>query len=319
MSYGIVGIVGVLGFLSGLLLTSVLIPILKHKQAGQNIREEGPESHKKKAGTPSMGGIAIIGATLVSFVIGGFLSTESAVIAAGFILFGLIGFLDDHLKVIRHNNLGLRAWQKFGMQTVVAAAFAVYMAMFSCLGTAVFVPFVNRYYDFGPWYIPFIMFTVLAMANAVNLTDGLDGLAAGVTAIVALTMALLAVDTGADPSGSFYSALMGACIGFLVYNRYPAKIFMGDTGSLALGGGLAVAAIVMKMELILPIVGFVYVAEAMSDVIQVAFFKITGGKRIFRMAPLHHHFELGGMKESHVVIMFWIIALICCMIGTIII
>nr|HUM56378.1 phospho-N-acetylmuramoyl-pentapeptide-transferase [Bacillota bacterium] len=268
MSYGIIVIVGLLGLTSGILLTSLLIPVLLHKQTGQNIRAEGPLSHQKKAGTPSMGGIAIIGATIVSAAIGGFVSMDSAVIAAGFLLFALIGFLDDRLKVIKHENLGLRAWQKFGMQFLLAVLFAVYMAYFSDKGTSVFVPFVNEYYDFGIWYIPFIIFTILSMVNAVNLTDGLDGLAAGVTAIVALCMAAVSVYIGADSSGCFFAALMGGCLGFLFYNRYPAKVFMGDTGSLALGGGIAVAAIVMKMELLLPVAGFVYVLEALSVVLQ---------------------------------------------------
>ncbi len=312
MSYGIIVIVGLLGLTSGILLTSLLIPVLLHKQTGQNIRAEGPLSHQKKAGTPSMGGIAIIGATIVSAAIGGFVSMDSAVIAAGFLLFALIGFLDDRLKVIKHENLGLRAWQKFGMQFLLAVLFAVYMAYFSDKGTSVFVPFVNEYYDFGIWYIPFIIFTILSMVNAVNLTDGLDGLAAGVTAIVALCMAAVSVYIGADSSGCFFAALMGGCLGFLFYNRYPAKVFMGDTGSLALGGGIAVAAIVMKMELLLPVAGFVYVLEALSVVLQVTYFKVTGGKRIFRMAPLHHHLEMGGMKETKVVIIFWLLTFICC-------
>ncbi len=312
MSYGIIVIVGLLGLTSGILLTSLLIPVLLHKQTGQNIRAEGPLSHQKKAGTPSMGGIAIIGATIVSAAIGGFVSMDSAVIAAGFLLFALIGFLDDRLKVIKHENLGLRAWQKFGMQFLLAVLFAVYMAYFSDKGTSVFVPFVNEYYDFGIWYIPFIIFTILSMVNAVNLTDGLDGLAAGVTAIVALCMAAVSVYIGADSSGCFFAALMGGCLGFLFYNRYPAKVFMGDTGSLALGGGIAVAAITMKMELLLPVAGFVYVLEALSVVLQVTYFKVTGGKRIFRMAPLHHHLEMGGMKETKVVIIFWLLTFICC-------
>ena len=312
MSYGIIVIVGLLGLTSGILLTSLLIPVLLHKQTGQNIRAEGPLSHQKKAGTPSMGGIAIIGATIVSAAIGGFVSMDWAVIAAGFLLFALIGFLDDRLKVIKHENLGLRAWQKFGMQFLLAVLFAVYMAYFSDKGTSVFVPFVNEYYDFGIWYIPFIIFTILSMVNAVNLTDGLDGLAAGVTAIVALCMAAVSVYIGADSSGCFFAALMGGCLGFLFYNRYPAKVFMGDTGSLALGGGIAVAAIVMKMELLLPVAGFVYVLEALSVVLQVTYFKVTGGKRIFRMAPLHHHLEMGGMKETKVVIIFWLLTFICC-------
>lgn len=226
-----------------------------------------------------------------------------------------LDFFDDYLKVVKKNNLGLRAYQKFGLQIIISVAFAVYMALFSGDGTSVWIPFVNVNVDFGIWYIPFIAFVLLAMTNAVNLTDGLDGLAAGVTTLVTLFFAIAAVTYGASSgAGVFCSALTGACLGFLVYNKNPAKVFMGDTGSLALGGGLAAAAIVMHFELLLPIAGFVYVLEALSVIIQVVSFKTTG-KRVFRMAPIHHHFELSGLKEKQVVGIFWGLALICCVIG----
>lgn len=315
MSYITIGIVAVLAFLASVIFTSLEIPILRKKQAGQNIREEGPKSHYAKAGTPSMGGLAMIGAAIVGTAIGRFYSPQLAAVVMVFVLFGAIGFFDDYLKVVKKNNLGLRAYQKFGLQIIISVAFAVYMAMFSGDGTSVWIPFVNINLDFGIWYIPFIAFVLLAMTNAVNLTDGLDGLASGVTALVSLFFAVAAVTYGASSgAGVFCSALTGACLGFLVYNKNPARVFMGDTGSLALGGGLAAAAIVMHFELLLPIAGFVYVMEALSVIIQVVSFKLTG-KRVFRMAPLHHHFELSGLKEKQVVYIFWGAALLCCILG----
>ncbi len=316
MDYVTIGIAVVAALIAALVFTPLEIPVLRRKQAGQNIREEGPKSHLSKAGTPSMGGIAIIGATIVGCAVGRYYSMQQAVVVLVFALFGLIGFLDDYLKVVKKNNLGLRAYQKFGLQIIISVAFAVYMAMYSGEGTSVWVPFINVNIDFGIWYIPFIAFVLLAMTNAVNLTDGLDGLASGVTAVVSLFFAVAAVAYGAIAgAGVFCSAVTGACLGFLVYNKNPAKVFMGDTGSLALGGGLAAAAIVMHFELLLPIAGFVYVMEALSVVMQVCYFKLSGGKRIFRMAPIHHHFELSGLKEKQVVAMFWGIALICCLFG----
>lgn len=315
MSYVTIGIIAVLGFLASVTLTSLEIPILRHKQAGQNIREEGPKSHQAKAGTPSMGGIAIIAATIVAAAIGRHYSPDLFAASIVFLLFGLIGFIDDYLKVIKKNNLGLRAYQKFGLQIIVSVAFAVYMAYFSGDGTSVWIPIADINVDFGIWYVPFIAFVLLAMTNAVNLTDGLDGLATGVTSLVALFFAIAAATYGlGGGAGVFCSAMTGACLGFLVYNKNPAKVFMGDTGSLALGGALAAAAIVMHLELLLPIAGLVYVLEALSVIIQVISFKLTG-KRVFKMAPLHHHFELSGLREKQVVGLFWALALLSCVIG----
>ena len=232
-----------------------------------------------------------------------------------FLGFGFIGFFDDYLKVIKKNNLGLRAYQKFGLQIVISVALAVFLANYSQGSTNVYIPIADVYVDFGIWYIPFIVFVVLAMTNAVNLTDGLDGLASGVTALVTLFFSVGGLTYGIASGTYFCAAVCGGCLGFLVFNKNPAKIFMGDTGSLALGGGLAAAAIVMKMELLLPIVGLIYVIEALSVVLQVGYFKLTKGKRIFKMAPIHHHFEKCGFKEVHVVIAFWIFTVICCVIG----
>lgn len=307
-----------LGFLLAFVFTSKAIPILQEKQMGQNIREEGPKSHQKKSGTPSMGGVAIILAVICAAIVGAIGKnsiTNTFICLSGFIAFGAIGFLDDYLKVIKKQNEGLKAYQKFGLQFAFAVLFAIYISYMTEMGTEVYIPFIKEYVDFGIFYIPFVVFTILAMTNGVNLTDGLDGLAAGVTAIVCIYMTYLANTLGYLPSEIFFASLSGACIGFLMLNKNPAKIFMGDTGSLAIGGGITVAAFLMKMEFLLPIVGLIYVLETVSVILQVGYFKATKGKRLFRMAPLHHHFEEGGMNERKVVLLFWGITAICAVIA----
>lgn len=295
-------------------LTSVEIPILKHRQFQQFIREEGPQSHLSKAGTPTMGGIAICATLVFITVAAGGVTLDTVIMLAVTLLFAGIGFFDDFMKVAKKHNLGLRAWQKLVLQILFAGALAVYMAEFSGYGTDVWIPFIDKYVDFGALYIPFVIFVVVAMANAVNLTDGLDGLSSGVTVLVAFFFGMVAIEFGHPASMNFCAALCGGCLGFLFFNKYPAKLFMGDTGSMALGGALAAVAIVMKVEFLLPIAGLIYVLEALSVIIQVGSFKLTG-KRVFKMAPIHHHFEECGMKEQHVVIMFWIVAFICCAIA----
>ena len=318
MKYISIGIIMLISFIISVVITKVEIPVLKRK-AGQNIREAGPQSHLSKAGTPSMGGIAIIIAasltTIGAAVMGKIDGLGCAIILLVFVGFGLIGFFDDYLKVIKKNNLGLRAYQKFGLQTILSVILAVYLANYTEGSTSVYIPFADIYVNFGIWYIPFVVFVVLAMTNAVNLTDGLDGLASGVTAFISLFFAVAGFTYGIVTGAYFCSAMCGACLGFLVFNRNPAKVFMGDTGSLALGGGLAAAAILMKLELLLPIVGLLYVIEALSVVLQVGYFKISGGKRIFKMAPIHHHFEKCGFSEVQVVAGFWIFAVLCCVAG----
>ena len=318
MKYISIGIIMLISFIISVIITKVEIPVLKRK-AGQNIREDGPQSHLSKAGTPSMGGIAIIIAasltTIGAAVMGKIDGLGCAIILLVFVGFGLIGFFDDYLKVIKKNNLGLRAYQKFGLQTILSVILAVYLANYTEGSTSVYIPFADIYVNFGIWYIPFVVFVVLAMTNAVNLTDGLDGLASGVTAFISLFFAVAGFTYGIVTGAYFCSAMCGACLGFLVFNRNPAKVFMGDTGSLALGGGLAAAAILMKLELLLPIVGLLYVIEALSVVRQVGYFKISGGKRIFKMAPIHHHFEKCGFSEVQVVAGFWIFAVLCCIAG----
>ncbi|MCR5481830.1 MAG: phospho-N-acetylmuramoyl-pentapeptide-transferase [Clostridia bacterium] len=301
-------------FVVAVIATKLLIPVLRAMKAGQNIREDGPQSHLKKAGTPSMGGIAILIGIVAGVILTGHFSADSAVILVVLLLFGAIGFLDDYIKVKMKHNLGLRAWQKLLLQIAISVGLAIYMSAASHFGTCVFVPIANIYIDFGIWYVPFIAFVVVAMTNSVNLTDGLDGLASGVSAIVTLFFALLGAGLSMTSSSVCSAAICGACLGFLVFNRHPARVFMGDTGSLALGAGIAACATVMKLEFLLPVAGFIFVAEALSVIIQVVSFKSTG-KRVFKMAPLHHHFELSGMKETSVVKMFWAVTAICCIIS----
>lgn len=296
------------------ILTRVLIPALR-KWAGQNIREDGPQAHLSKQGTPSMGGIAIVAAILSGSFFGGFFGHSTAIMDVGMLLFAAVGFLDDYLKIIKKENEGLKVKPKFAFQFLGALLIAVYIAYFSGFGTDMYIPFAKVTIDLGIWYVPFIVFTILAMVNAVNLTDGLDGLASGTTAIVSFFLMLVAVKAEAVGSVGFCAAILGACLGFLVWNHHPAKVFMGDTGSLALGGAVTMAAVAMEMELFLPLMGLIYVAEALSVIIQVLYFKKTGGKRFFRMAPLHHHFELGGLKETRVALLFWGVTLICCLLG----
>ncbi len=311
----------ILGFAVALavsvIATKLLIPVLRAMKAGQNIREDGPQSHLAKAGTPSMGGIAILMGIVAGVILTGHLDSDSAVILIVLLLFGAIGFLDDYIKVKKKHNLGLRAWQKLVLQIAISVGLAIYMSYVSHFGTCVFVPIVNKYIDFGIVYVPFIAFVVVAMTNSVNLTDGLDGLASGVSAIVSLFFALLGTGLLLTVPSVCSAAICGACLGFLVFNRHPAKVFMGDTGSLALGAGIAACATVMNLELLLPVAGFIFVAEALSVIIQVVSFKSTG-KRVFKMAPIHHHFELSGMKETSVVKMFWAVTALCCIISVII-
>lgn len=321
----------ILSFILVAFLTYKLIPILHKKQMGQNIREEGPQSHRKKAGTPSMGGVAIIIGVVVASIVGaiGFDNIglyESSlknvlVCLVGFVSFGAIGFFDDYLKVIKKQNEGLKAYQKFGLQFIFSTAIALYITFCTDIGTSIYIPFFKVSIEFGIWFVPFVIFTMLAMTNGVNLTDGLDGLATGVTSIVGLAMGMIAMLAnqieGYQFAGSeiYFLALSGGCIGFLLFNKNPAKIFMGDTGSLAIGGGLTAAAIMMRCECFLPVVGIIYVCETLSVVLQVGYFKLTKGKRLFRMAPIHHHFEEGGMKETKVVKMFWIITFVFVMLA----
>lgn len=311
MDYLQIVIPAAIAFLVTVVATPLIIPVLRRIKAGQSIREDGPQSHMVKSGTPTMGGVAIIVGVLITCLTSGETTRDMLVILGAFMAFGILGFLDDFVKVTMKRNLGLTAKQKLVLQILIAVVLAAYQSHFSVYETKIFVPFINENIDFGIWYIPFIAFVVVAMVNAVNLTDGLDGLASGVTLIVALFFAIVGSTYGSPTAALFCSAIAGACFGFLMFNKHPARVFMGDTGSLALGGGIAAAAIIMNVVLILPFVGGVYVAEALSVVLQVASYK-TRKKRIFKMAPLHHHFELSGWKETKVVAVFWLVTFILC-------
>lgn len=312
-------LIAAIAFAVSMLVTARMIPLLKEKQFGQFIREEGPQAHLSKAGTPTMGGIAFIAGITVALVASMFMPgsdfTGKAAILLSMFAFGAIGFIDDYNKVAKKQNEGLTPKQKLVLQAVFGLALAVFMMAKE--GTSMLIPFTGKTVDIGLLYIPFVVFIEVAMANAVNLTDGLDGLASSTSSIVACTFAVIGMTVrgGNEPMAVAGQAVFGALIGFLLYNHYPAKIFMGDTGSMALGGVLSAMAIVGHMEWLLPIAGLIYVIEALSVIIQVTYFKKTGGKRIFRMAPIHHHFELGGWHETKVVRVFCLFTLVCCVIA----
>ena len=313
-------LLAVIGFAVLMLVTAVMIPFLKKKQFGQFIREDGPQAHLSKAGTPTMGGVAIVAGVTVSLLLsllitGGAFLDKLAILLSMY-AFGFIGFIDDFNKIAKRQNEGLTPKQKLALQLLFGLALAVFMMVRE--GTSVFIPFFKVNVDFGIFYIPFIVFVEITMANSVNLTDGLDGLASRTSAIVAAAFAVVGmfiINGGSEPMAAAGQAIMGATLGFFMYNHYPARIFMGDTGSMALGGVLSATAIVGHMEWLLPIAGLLYVCEALSVIIQVTYFKKTGGKRIFRMAPIHHHFELGGWHETKVVKVFCLFTLICCIIA----
>lgn len=308
----------VIPFLGAFVLSAIFtfgfIPVLSKLKAGQSIRNEGPKSHMAKSGTPTMGGIAIIlSVVIMSLIVGGF-NYNLLVILIGYLGFALLGFFDDFIKVMKKRNLGLTSIQKLLFQILIAAAVSVYYMKTDDNATEILVPFLSEKIDLGFLFLPFAIFVIVAMSNSVNLTDGLDGLAAGTVAIVSITFGIISVLVSAVPSAIFFLAAAGGCLGFLIWNKNPAKIFMGDTGSLALGGGLAIACMFMKGELFLPIICLTFALETLSVILQVGSFKIRG-KRIFKMAPLHHHFELSGFSERNVVMMFYIFTFVCSMIG----
>lgn len=306
-----------ISFLITLILGPIIIPLLKRLKIGQSVREEGPQSHLKKSGTPTMGGIIIFVALIITVMTSGMLNKDMYVLIIATFGFGLIGFIDDYLIVVRRDNAGLSAGQKLIGQIIMATLLAIYQTSTSEFGTNLIVPFLkNQYLDLGILYIPFVVFVVVGTVNSVNLTDGLDGLASGVTLIVLSFFGLVALNSGMNNISIFATALAGACLGFLVHNAHPAKVFMGDTGSMALGGAVSAIAVLLNLPLIIPIVGGIYFAEALSVIIQVLSFKFTG-KRVFLMSPLHHHYEQKGWKETKVVVVFWSITVVLCLIGII--
>jgi phospho-N-acetylmuramoyl-pentapeptide-transferase len=302
-------------FVIATLIGPLIIPVLRRLKFGQSIREEGPKSHQKKAGTPTMGGVIFILSTLITMILWVENPSDEAMIALyALIAFGFIGFLDDLLKIIRKKNLGLRAYQKMLLLIVFSTIFAFYAYNNSMIGTQIIIPFLKISVDLGIWYIPFIVFFFAATTNGANLTDGLDGLATSVTLLIMTFFAVVSFGMGSYTLARFCVILAGSLLGFLRVNAFPARVFMGDTGSLALGGAVAATAMMLKLPLIVIIVGGIYVAETVSVILQVASFKLTG-KRIFKMAPLHHHFELKGWHETKVVSIFSITTVILCLVA----
>ena len=306
-----------LSFLVSVLLGPVIIPFLKRLKAGQTIRDEGPKSHLKKNGTPTMGGILILSAMIVTSL---FYMKDYPEINPILLLtlgFGLIGFLDDYIKVILKRSMGLTPLQKMAGQLVVTSLFAYYLLKVTDISLAAKIPFMPGVeLDLGWLNIPLLFFIIIGTVNGANFTDGLDGLAASVTVLAASFRSAAAIGTGTriEP---ITCAVAGALMGFLLFNVYPASVFMGDTGSLALGGFVAASAYMMQLQLFIPIIAFIYVIEVVSVILQVVYFKVTGGKRLFRMAPLHHHFELGGWSETRIVAVFSIITAILCLVALI--
>ena len=305
----------VLSFFIAVLIGPKIIEVLRKLKAGQTERVEGLESHQKKTGTPTMGGIIFL---IPVVIIGVFYARTHKEVIPVLILtigFGIIGFLDDYIKVVRKHNLGLRAWQKILGQFIVAVLFALYVENFTDISLAMKVPFTDLVLDFGFWNIPILFFIALGTANGTNFTDGVDGLCASVTAVVAGFFAVAGMHFGATGAEVMSSAMAGALLGYLVYNVYPGKVMMGDTGSLAIGGFVTGVAYVMQMPIFIAIAGFIYALEVISVIMQVSYFKITHGKRIFRMAPIHHHFEKGGWSETKVVNVFTTITVLLCLLS----
>lgn len=300
-------------FLIAVLLGPLFIPLLRRLKFGQSIREEGPKGHMAKAGTPTMGGILIIFAMFLTVIKFAHLSMEVIMLLFVTLGYGLIGFLDDYLKILRKHNLGLTAKQKLFGQLIIGVVFYVVL-MNNDHSTYVNIPGFDVSINLGWLYLPFIIFITIGATNAVNVTDGLDGLLAGTSAVAFGAYAVIAWASSQFDIAIFASAMVGAVLGFLVFNAHPAKVFMGDTGSLALGGALVAIAILTKTELLLAVIGGVFVIETLSIMIQVISFK-TRGKRIFRMSPIHHHFELVGWSEWKVVTTFWIAGIIFAAIG----
>ncbi|WP_160720154.1 phospho-N-acetylmuramoyl-pentapeptide-transferase [Bacillus sp. USDA818B3_A] len=308
----------IMGFLISVLLSPIFIPFLRRLKFGQSIREEGPKSHQKKSGTPTMGGVMILFSIIITtLVMIGKYSDQTPVNA--FLLlfvtfgFGLLGFLDDFIKVVLKRNLGLTSKQKFLGQIIISVIFYL-IYKHTGQSTEIKIPFGDYSIDLGWGYVLLIIFWLVGFSNAVNLTDGLDGLVSGTAAIAFGAFAVLAWNQNQFEIAVFSVAVVGAVLGFLVFNAHPAKVFMGDTGSLALGGAIAAIAILTKLEILLIIIGGVFVIETLSVILQVASFKTTG-KRIFRMSPLHHHYELVGWSEWRVVVTFWSVGLIFAILG----
>ncbi len=313
--YSWVAIPVIIAFVISIIAGPFVIPFLKKLHVGQTERDEGPKSHLKKSGTPIMGGILILGSVVLTSL--PYVRTYPKIIPILFLTlgFGLIGFLDDYIKAVLKRSEGLTPAQKMGGQIVVTAIFAYYLVHYMQMDLAMKIPFFpDKMLDFGFLNIPILFFVIIGTVNGTNFTDGLDGLASSVTIMVATFFTVVAIGTGSGIE-PVTCAMVGSLLGFLLFNVYPAKVFMGDTGSLALGGFVASCAYMMQMPLFIAIVGFIYLREVLSVIIQVCYLKATGGKRIFKKAPLHHHFELCGWSETRVVAVFSTVTAILCLVG----
>lgn len=304
-----------ISFALSVIMGPLIIPVLRKLKMGQTEREDGVKSHLKKAGTPTMGGVIILLSIVITSVF--YLKDYPKIIPILFVTlgFGLIGFLDDYLKVVMKRSDGLFPKQKMALQIVVTAIFAFYLVKFTDVSLKMLIPFSGgKYLDLGWFAIVLLFIAVIGTVNGVNFTDGLDGLASSVTVLVATFFTVVAIGTksGIEP---VTCAVVGALLGFLLFNVYPASVFMGDTGSLALGGFVASTAYMLQMPIFIIIVGLIYMVEVLSVMVQVTYFKKTGGKRIFKMAPIHHHFELCGWSETRVVAVFSIITAILCLVA----
>lgn len=305
----------IISFAISVVLGPVVIPFLKRLKVGQTVRDEGPKEHLKKNGTPTMGGILILISIVATSIL--YVKEYPRIIPILFVTmgFGLIGFLDDYIKVVLKRSMGLRAWQKMALQLLVTGVFAYYITHYTDVPLAMKIPFMPGVtLDLGVLNIPFLFFIMLGTVNGANFTDGLDGLASSVTVLIATFFTVIAIglQSGIEP---VTCAVVGALLGFLLFNVHPASVFMGDTGSLALGGFVAATAYMLQMPVFLALVAFIYVAEVLSVMIQVSYFKISGGKRVFKMAPIHHHFELCGWSETRVVAVFSIVTALLCLVA----
>lgn len=302
-------------FIGTLILGLIVIPILRKLKVGQVVRDDGPQSHLKKSGTPTMGGIVML---LVIVAVSAVSALKYPMILPVALLtlgYGIVGFLDDFIKLVLKNPTGLKPKYKMLGLIIISVAFIIYL-LSTGFTTETYLPIFKTYISLPEWvYIPCAVFIMLACTNSLNLTDGLDGLAAGVNTIIMIFFTFIALVFGSKEMSIFSAIVTGTSIGFLIFNLHPAKVFMGDTGSLALGGAFCGVALLLKIPLILIVVAGVCVLEALSVILQVSYFKATKGKRLFKMAPIHHHLELSGWKETKIVFMFWCITAVLCVVG----
>ncbi|MFA9463859.1 MAG: phospho-N-acetylmuramoyl-pentapeptide-transferase [Velocimicrobium sp.] len=304
-----------ISFAISVLLSPILIPFLKKLRVSQFIRDDGPQTHLKKMGTPTMGGIIILISVVTTSLL--YIKECRELIPVLFLTlgFGIIGLLDDFIKIVMMRSMGLHAWQKLLAQILITSIFGYYLLHTLNYGTQTLLPFHGgAYFDLGKWFLPILFIAVIGTVNGVNFTDGLDGLASSVTVMVATFFSVVAIGIGSGIS-PITCAVAGSLLGFLIYNVYPARVFMGDTGSLALGGFVAASAYMLRMPFFIIIIGFIYLLEVLSVMIQVIYFNLSGGKRIFKMAPIHHHLELCGWTETRIVAAFSIITALLCLIG----